>query len=100
MQYSTNWDKFINKIKQSPDEYEILSHFQQHPKACETVKDIAHFLRKPPDELETAILDLEQLGILHNYGPIWGTPSYAGKYTEFYSLNYDEQLESILKSVF
>jgi DNA-binding Lrp family transcriptional regulator len=100
MQPSTNWETLIDKIKQSTNEREIINHFYQTPKACETIVDIAKELGKSPDEVENAVRYLEQLGILHNCGAIWGKPSYVGKYTEFYSLEQQKELDSVLGSMF
>jgi DNA-binding Lrp family transcriptional regulator len=100
MQASVNWLTLIDKIKQSADEREIINHFYQTPKACETVADIAKYLGKSPDQVEHAVRDLEQLGILHNCGAIWGEPSYVNKYIEFYSLEHQKELESILGKMF
>jgi hypothetical protein len=97
MEPTADMDKIIKTIKQSPNEYEIINHFKQFPKACETVQDIAENLKKSPDEIENAVLNLEELGILHNCGPIWGSPDYAGKYTEFYALSRELELKSIIK---
>jgi DNA-binding Lrp family transcriptional regulator len=100
MQSSVNWETLIDKIKQSANEREIINHFYQTPKACETVADIAKNLGKSPDEVEHAVRDLEQLGILHNCGAIWGKPSYVTNYIEFYSLEHRKELESVLDNMF
>lgn len=100
MQQSGDWEILIKKIKPSSNEREIINHFYQSPKACETIEDIAQYLGKSPDEVENAVHYLEQLGILHNCGSIWGEPSYVYKYTEFYSLEHQKELELLLNNLF
>jgi DNA-binding Lrp family transcriptional regulator len=99
MQPSINWEVLVNNIQASSNEREIINHFYQTPKACETISDIANNLGKSPDEIERAVRYLEQLGILHNCGAIWGKPSYVGKYIDFYSLEHQKELESVLRSL-
>ena len=96
MYYPLKRKNFLDKIKQSPDQRQIVNYFYHHRQACETLEDLAHDLGKVPEEIEAAVHDLEQLGVLHNCGPLWGSPFYASPYTEFYILAKNEELEATL----
>lgn len=99
MYYPLNRKNFLDKIKQSTEERQIIKHFYHCPKACETLDEIAKDLGKNPDEIESAVHELEKLGVLHNCGPLWGSPFYASKYTEFYSLVHNEELDKVLSEL-
>ncbi|MFB3896262.1 MAG: hypothetical protein ACE14V_08165 [bacterium] len=96
MYYPLKRKNFLDKIKQSPVERLIVDHFYHHRSSCETVEDLAHNLGKCPEEIEPAVTDLMQLGVLHNCGPLWGSPFYASPYTDFYSLSISEELDTLL----
>jgi hypothetical protein len=99
MYYPLKRKNFLDKIKQSHDEWEIVNYFSEHRHACETLEDLAHDLGKKPEEIEAAVLDLEQLGVLHNCGPLWGSPYYASRYTEFYVLTKNDELDTLLSEI-
>ncbi|MDI6782590.1 MAG: hypothetical protein QME64_00660 [bacterium] len=96
MYYPLKRKNFLDKIKQSPDERRIVDYFYHHRHACETLEDLANDLGMVPEEIESAVHNLEQLGVLHNCGPLWGSPFYASRYTEFYTLSTNEDLETTL----
>lgn len=96
MYYPLKRKNFLEKIKQSPDEWQIVYYYCRHRHACETLEDLANYLGKKPEDIEPAVYDLEQMGVLHNCGPLWGSPFYASPYTEFYTLAMNEELDTIL----
>ena len=99
MYYPLKKKNFIDKIKQSPEEQAIVNYFYNHPKACQTLDEIARAIGKEPDELGRAVHELEEFGVLHNCGPLWGSPFYASRYTEFYSLTTNDELNSLLQDL-
>jgi hypothetical protein len=96
MYYPLKRKNFLEKIKQSSEQRQIVYYFCRHRHACETLEDLAYNLGKKPEDIESAVHDLEQMGVLHNCGPLWGNPFYANSYTEFYSLAMNEELDTIL----
>lgn len=99
MYYPFRRKNFLDKIKQSPIERLIVDHFSHHRSSCETVEDLARNLGKCPEEIESAVSELMQMGVLHNCGPLWGSPFYASPYTDFYSLSVSEELDSLLYEI-
>lgn len=91
--------KFITNLKQSLMLNELVWYYQEHPKAYKTIEGLAVILNTTPEELEPVIHYLERQGILHNCGPIWGSPFYVNKYIEFYSLNPKKKLGSRNKTL-
>ncbi|MCX7918627.1 MAG: hypothetical protein N3A72_03245 [bacterium] len=99
MYYPLKKKNFLDRIKQSPDEQQIVNYFYHHPNACQTLEEIAQDLGKQPDEIEPFVRELEELGVLHNCGPLWGSPFYASRYTEFYSLSKNEELQKVFEEL-